>query len=249
VQGVLLRPARGELVRDVRNGVALLRLMDVVEPGLVNWPRASVRPGASRVKAVENCNMAVNLGRGMDFALGGVSGLDLADAPAGGRASLSFLWQLARYHVLKQLSGLAFDGFAPTEGDVLAWANERVADEVAKAGLDGAAARVPSWKDAELATGLWLLCLLQAVRPGCVDWAAVADGGTPAEQEANAQYVLAVARAVGVPQPLCAWQDIVAVKPRSLLLLVASVYVLDASVKRLAEGDDDDDDEDEEDDE
>ena len=245
VQGVTLRPGLGEAVRDLRDGVPLLRLMDCVEPGLVNWARAAVRPGVGgKVKCVENCATAVNLGRAMDFAgLASVSGLDLAEGAKGGRTALAFLWQLARYATFKALSGLAFDGFAPTESDILTWANERVADAVAKApgGQDGAAIRVPSWKDPELASGLYLLYLLSAVRPGCVDWKQVTEGTSLADQEANARYLLSVAAMVGVPPPLPSWQDVVAVKPRSLLLLIGGIMLLDTSIRKLKEGDDDDD--------
>lgn len=255
VQGVTLRPGLGELGRDLRDGVALLRLMDVVEPGLVNWQRAAVRPGAGgRVKCVENCNVVVNLGRAMDFAGGsGVSGLDITDVTGGGKPTLAFLWQLARYAAFKHLSTLAFDGFAASEGDILSWANEKVADAVAKApgGQDGAAVRVPSWRDPEFGSGLYLLYLLSAVRPGCVDWSAVTDGATAADAEANARYLLSVAALIGLPAPACTWQDVVGVKPRSLLMLVAGAMLLESAVKRLAAGDGDDDgsDDEEEDDE
>ena len=265
MQGVTLRPGLPELSRDLRDGVALLRLMDVAEPGLVNWARAAVRPGAGgRVKCVENASLVVNLARAMDFAqLASLSGLDVTDATGGGRPSLSLLWQLARYTVFKTLGALAFDGFAATEADVLTWANEKVADAVtaacgkpaagAGAAQDGAAVRVGSWKDPEFASGLWLLYLLAGVRPGCVAWDAVTDGATPAEQEANAKYLLSVAQLIGVPVLGCTWQDVVAVKPRALLLLVAGTMALDASIRRLAAGDgeedDDEEDEDDEDDE
>jgi hypothetical protein len=73
---------------------------------------------------VENCNYAVTLGRAMDFHLVNMAGLDLVDGST--KLLLGYMWQLMRYHTLKQLSVLAFDGFAADEGEVLSWANSQV---------------------------------------------------------------------------------------------------------------------------
>ena len=252
VTGVTLRGGggAGELARDLREGVPLLRLLDVAEPGLVNWARVSARPRpGGRVKAVENCSVAVNLGRAMDFSLRGVSGLELADAVGGGRPSLALLWQVARAHMGRALGALATDGFAPTDADILAWANERIADAVAAGDpkQNAAGARLPSLRDPEWGSGLHLLYLLEALRPGCVAWDAVTEGTTPQEQEANARYLASLALLLGVPGPALAWQDVVAVKPRAILLFLAGAWLLAAGIRRLKEGDKEDEGSDDED--
>lgn len=60
----------------------------------------------------------------MDFHLVNMSGLDLVDSNT--KLLLAYMWQLMRYHTLKQLSTLAFNGFTADESEVLAWANTQV---------------------------------------------------------------------------------------------------------------------------
>ena len=60
----------------------------------------------------------------MDFHLVNMSGLDLVDANT--KLLLAYMWQLMRYHTLKQLSTLAFSGFTADEAEVLSWANSQV---------------------------------------------------------------------------------------------------------------------------
>ena len=64
----------------------------------------------------------------MDFHLVNMSGLDLVDSNA--KLLLAYMWQLMRYHTLKQLSALAFNGFTADEAEVLAWANALVSQSV-----------------------------------------------------------------------------------------------------------------------
>jgi hypothetical protein len=109
------------------------------------------------------------------------------------------------------------------------------------------AARLPSLRDPEWGSGLHLLYLLEALRPGCVAWDAVTEGTTPQEQEANARYLASLALLLGVPGPALAWQDVVAVKPRAILLFLAGAWLLAAGIRRLKEGDKEDEGSDDED--
>lgn len=144
---------------------------------------------------------------------------------------LAFLWQVMRYHTLQQLSKLAFDGFTAEEGEILRWANGKVSAAAVAAGQDGAAASVSSFSDPRLASGIFLLYLLSAIRDGCVDWSLVADGSDKAQQLANARYVLSVARRLGA-QVFCTATDITECKMRPLMLLVAGLMVADTRERR-----------------
>jgi plastin-1 len=210
-----------DLVSDCRTGVVLLEVMDRVEPGLVDWRRVHMNP-PSRFKRVENGNYVVDLGRHMDFHLVNVGGLDIVD----GNAKLvhGFVWQLMRHHTLKVLAQVAFDGFEADEASILAWANERV---VASCG-DPAVA-LASFKDPSLATSVYLLHLLSSVR-SVVNWELVSGGTTPDEKAQNAKYLISVARKLGAAV-FCTWEDIVEVKPKMILLLVASVVVVQNSLR------------------
>jgi hypothetical protein len=91
--------------------------------------------------------------------------------------------------------------------------------------------RVSSFADPELASGIYLLYLLAAVRPGCVNWDIVTDGDGREQQEANAKYVISTARKLDAVV-LCSWEDIADVKPRAVLLLVAALMVSDSERRK-----------------
>jgi plastin-1 len=228
IEGVCLRRAAGGLgvLRELADGVTLLRVLDAIEPGIVQWSRATIGP-KTRAKMVENCNYVVNLGRAMEFGLSDVAGVDLVDSNAA--LVVPFLWQLMRYSTLRRLSespeGSAFSGFAPDEAQVLAWANERVAAASSKAS-GGQEVRVRSFGDSELATGIYFLYLVGSLRRGCVDWKIVSDGETREQQFENAIYLLSVARKLGC-RTSCTWDDIVDVHPRNLVLFVTSLIEAD----------------------
>jgi len=166
----------------------------------------------------------VNLGRAMDFGLSDVAGVDIVDSNAA--LVVPFLWQLMRYSTLRRLSEAergAFTGFAPNEAQVLEWCNERVAAEATRLGVpDEQEVRVRSFGDSELCSGLYLLYLICSLRPGCVSWAHVSEGDTREEQFENALYLLSVARKLGAVTS-CAWDDIVEVRPRAIMMLCASL--------------------------
>lgn len=98
-----------------------------------------------------------------------------------------------------------------------------------------AAARISSFADPDLATGIFLLYLLNSVRPGCVNWDVVLDGDSREQQEANARYVVSTARRLDITV-LCSWEDIADVKPRAMVLLVAALMVADSAQKHAATG-------------
>ena len=122
----------------MRDGASLIRIIDAVEPTLVQMGRVNLRPGANRYKMVENCNYAVALGRALDFHLVNVAGLDIVDGSR--KLTLAFLWQLMRHATLKTLSRVAFDGFSTDEGEVLKWANARAGATAAATAEPGAPA-------------------------------------------------------------------------------------------------------------
>lgn len=223
IEGVCLRRVAGGLsvLRELCDGTVLLRVLDVVDPGIVQWNRASLYP-KTRAKMVENCNYVVNLGKAMEFGLTELAGVDIVDSNAA--QVVPFLWQLMRYQILRSISeteGGHFSGFAPNEAQVLQWANDRVAAASAKMN-GGQETRIRSFGDSELATGIFLLYLVNTIRPGCVNWKIVADGEGQQQQFENALYVLSTARKIGVDAK-CSWDDILQVRSRPIFLFVCAM--------------------------
>ena len=169
-------------------------------------------------KRIENLNYAVDLGKGpFGFSLVGVQGKDIVDGNR--KLTLAIIWQLFRYHLVAFLTALRKKaGGADTElddSDMIRWANERV-----KGG--GSPHVMRDFHDKSLASGLFLIDLLAAVEPRCVDRQHVTPGATPEEQALNAKYAISCARKLGCSL-FCTWEDIVDVKPKMLLSFVATV--------------------------
>jgi hypothetical protein len=226
LDGVYVRS--DSLGSDLKDGTVFLKVLNNVEPGVVNWHKATLKPGTNRYKMVENCNLAVSLGKAMDFTLVNVGGLDFVDGNV--KLMLAYMWQLMRYSTLKTLSTLAFDGFATDEGEILTWANTKVSAAMSALGMDGSAGQISSFAEPEVSTGIYFLYLLNSVRSDCVNWDVVTDGDTHEHKVSNANYIIALARKIGASVYVSP-HDIVEVKPKALMLFVASIMVLDSKLK------------------
>ena len=141
----------------------------------------------SRFKAVENTNYVVDLGKQNGMHLVGIQGADIVD----GRKTLvlGLVWQLMRYSgvflllffvltrmiiflrmsITKTLSQLSkSSGGRPiSDTEMLKWANTTA--QKAKPSVRP----IRSFKDPSITTGLFVLDLLDAIRPGIVDPALV----------------------------------------------------------------------------
>lgn len=212
---------------DCRSGLALLQMIDTVEPGTVNWKRVDRRP-SNKFKMVANCNYAVALARDrLKLSLVGVAGSDLHDGNT--MFILAITWQLMRYQTMRLLTSLQAKAARRagreaaagkiSDDDILAWANARVA-EAGRSEL-----RMTSFKAPELRDSLFFLELLHAVHPRLVDWDLVTPGSTGEERLLNASYAISVARKLGATLFLMP-QDICDVKPRMMMALTASIMGL-----------------------
>jgi hypothetical protein len=164
----------------------LLQAFDKVIPGSVTWRRVSKRPKAidpdqpppelSRFKAVENTNYAVDLAKANNMSMVGVQGADIVDANK--TLTLGLVWQLMRKNVVQTLASLSKGGRDVTDSDIVRWAN----DTVKKAGK-GSSMR--SFKDPGIRNAVFWLDLLDAMKPGYVDYSLVLDGKTDEECKNN----------------------------------------------------------------
>lgn len=209
------------LYDDVHDGIVILQTMDLVRRGTVDWSKVNV--GAKMVfKKTENLNYAVALAKSpFGFSLVGVQGKDIVDGNR--KLTLALIWQLFREHLVSFLKSLRKAGGNLTprgDGDlsdeaIVAWANGQVRDS-------GAPEKMRDLHDKSLASGLFLISLLAAVEPRCVDRAHVTAGATDEDKKLNAKYAISCARKLGCSLFLL-WEDIVEVRPKMMLSFVASV--------------------------
>ncbi|KAF8546033.1 Ca2+-binding actin-bundling protein [Imleria badia] len=186
-----VEPGVFNLFENLKDGLVILQAFDKIFPGSVIWRRVSKPKGAagtprpsldgpeeqedigitpnqstlSRFKQVENTNYAVEPGKQNGMHLVGIQGADIVD---GSRTLvLGLVWQLMRMNITKTLMGLSASGRPMTDQEMLKWANSTV--QKAKPG----ARTIRSFKDPSLTTGIFILDLLDALRPGIVDPALV----------------------------------------------------------------------------
>ena len=209
------------LAEDCRDGILLLRIVERLRPGIVDWSRVSLKP-RSIFQRVESCNYALELARRLQLRTVGIAGQDIADGSP--KLTLAIVWQLMRASVLAFLSELGMN-----EQDIRAWANMRVrATYAAAEGADAATAaiQIASFRDAALQTGVFVLRLLQAVAPECVAVDEIRDGATAQECALNARYAISCAHKMGCTVFISKY-DIVEVQPNQMLCLMAAAMAVD----------------------
>ena len=205
-----------DLFAGLQNGVELLKIMDKVQPGVVNWGAVSKKQ--TRFAVIENCNRAVEVAKEMKLVLVNIGGVDICDKNQ--KLILAITWQLMRKYTCKMLEALSDTGVRVEEVQVVEWANQKVTKS-------GKVSRMKSMKDRSLSNGLFLLDLCSAVSP-CVDWDLITPGVTPEDKLSNARYAISVARKIGACVFLTP-EDIVEVKSKMLFTFVASLWAADLS--------------------
>jgi len=204
-----IEPIVNNLFEDLRDGLVILRVMDAIEPGIVDWKRVNTKLPLHKIKQVENCNYAVDLGKKMGFSLVGIGGTDIN---AGNQTlTLAIVWQLMRYHVLSILKSL---GSNVDEAKMVKWANEQVA-------ASGKSSRMDSFKDHSLRSSHFFLDLLNTIKK-CVNYDLITPGDSDEDAMQNAKYTISIARKIGCTIFLLP-EDIIEVKPKMILTLVGSI--------------------------
>eukprot|EP00210_Caulerpa_lentillifera_P001442 g1384.t1 len=236
-----------------RTGWMLLEVIDSMEPNSIDWSRTfkpPFKPIVKRIKSVENCNQIIQVAKdSLNLSLVGIGGDDIADGKR--KPILALVWQLLRLHTLRILDSALESSTSVNasktaslkarnsqsfmteelektklnENDVLSWANHMLS-------LSGSAMRINSFKDSVLSNGIALLDLLKAIEPNAIQEKHITEGITPEDKEMNAKYVLSVARKLGATIFII-WEDITEVKPKMILLLIASFMLLDKQRRRM----------------
>jgi len=199
------------LFEDCRDGLALLKVIDRIEPGTVAWNKVEKEPN-NKFKKLHNANYAVVLGKQLKLSLVNVGGADIVDRKK--KLLLGFTWQLMRYHMLKFLAALSKDGKQVTDQDILVWANKRVASS-------GKKTQINSFGDQSISTGVFFVNLVATLDEKIVDWSLVTEGMSDDDKLLNAKYAITLARKKGAVIFLLP-EDIVEVKPKMCLTFAAA---------------------------
>jgi len=150
------------LFEDVKDGLGLLKVIDHIEPGLVDWKTVEKQP-SNKFKKVSNNNYAVTLGKGnpLNLSLVSIGGSDIVDGNK--KLILGFVWQLMRTHTLKFLAEVQskkFGGKPVTDEMIVSWANETVK-------ASGKGSKMSSFKDPSLSDSIFFYRSLKRCRVSC----------------------------------------------------------------------------------
>jgi plastin-1 len=233
--GILVK----NLFEDLKDGLALLRVLDKISPGIVTWKEVNLRP-SNPYEKIENCPYAIRLCLDLKFSLVGINGKNLFEGNR--KLTLAVVWQAMRYHILSVLKDLnSIRGKEITDNDILLWANAKVAEA-------GKESKIQNFRDSSLRDAKFLIDLLDAIRPGRVNYQLVMNGNkgrnrsiefalsfkrltvlllvlVDEECMLNAKYAISIARKYDCCIFLL-WEDIVEVKSKMIFIFVATLMSL-----------------------
>eukprot|EP00730_Choanoeca_flexa_P006924 TRINITY_DN12249_c0_g7_i2.p1 TRINITY_DN12249_c0_g7~~TRINITY_DN12249_c0_g7_i2.p1 ORF type:complete len:1092 (+),score=344.26 TRINITY_DN12249_c0_g7_i2:131-3406(+) len=177
---------------DLQDGIVILRLIDKIQPGIVDWEKKVNLPPYHERKAdmeiIENCNYAVDLGNALHLHLEGTGGIDIFECHK--TLILGFVWQLMHAYTIKLLHDLSDGQHKITEADIIRFAN----DKLSAAGKQ----TISNFRDPVIASSMPILNMLEAIRPGVVDFSLVYESPATAEEKtANASLALSLLRKLG----------------------------------------------------
>eukprot|EP00474_Spongospora_subterranea_P000513 CRZ00971.1 hypothetical protein [Spongospora subterranea] len=199
------------LYDDCKDGLVLLKVIDHIEPGIVDWNKVEKKPN-NKFKRISNANYVVVLGKQLKFSLVGIGGTDIVDGNK--KLVLALTWQLMRRHIIKFLTELG-GGVVMSDEKIIQWANDKVSNA-------NRSSRMSSFKDASLKSSEFFFDLLFSVENRIINWELVTPAQTKDDQLLNARYAISVARKLGSIIFLLP-EDIVEVKDKMIMTFVAAI--------------------------
>ncbi|XP_026472363.1 plastin-1-like [Ctenocephalides felis] len=207
------------LYSDLADGVVIFQLYDVIKPGIVNWARVHRKFSTLRkfMEKLENCNYAVDLGKQIKFSLVGIAGQDISEGNA--TLTLALIWQLMRAYTLSVLTRLANTGSPIIEREIVQWVNTKLAGANKTTSLS-------SFQDKTISDAKVVIDLIDAIKPGTINYDLVKSGNSQEDCLANAKYAISMARKTGA-RVYALPEDITEVKPKMVMTVFACLMAID----------------------
>ncbi|VDM96583.1 unnamed protein product [Thelazia callipaeda] len=207
------------LYSDLSSGIIIFQLYDIIRFGMVNWKRVVKEYSKLRgmMDQIQNCNYAVELGKQLRFSLVGIQGKDIYDGNQ--TLTLALVWQLMRAYTLTILAQCTQSGDSlATDKEIIAWVNKKLASSNSKKSIK-------SFQDPTISDACVVLDLIEAIKPGTIDYSLVQIGSVEANLE-NAKYAITSGRKIGA-KIYALPEDIVEVKPRMVMTVFACLMARD----------------------
>lgn len=147
------------LIDDLKNGRVLLKVIDQLRPGSVDWKKYSDKLH-SRIHIVQNCNYAVDICREkLSIVLVGIGGLNIVDGDV--NLTLGLVWQLCKVYWEERVG-------KTNEEALLKWGNEKVPAEH----------QIKNFKDPSIQNCQFLLHIIESIKPKTVDFSKLKESTT-----------------------------------------------------------------------
>ncbi|CAH1103366.1 unnamed protein product [Psylliodes chrysocephalus] len=208
------------LYSDLADGLVVFQLYDIIKAGTVNWNRVHRKFTNERKKfmeKLENCNYAVELGKEIKFSLVGIGGQDINEGNV--TLTLALVWQLMRAYTLSILTRLAHSGNPMVEKEIVNWVNNKLTSA-------GKKSSIRNFQDSSISDAKVVIDLIDAIKPGAINYDLVKSGAAEEDRLANAKYAISMSRKAGA-RVYALPEDITEVKPKMVMTVFACLMALD----------------------
>jgi plastin-1 len=226
------------LIEDLRNGELLIKIVALItqdsplagekvkgKSGIVEWKRISLDT-TSRYKMGENVNYLLALCEQMGLNMINIGSADLLERNP--KIVKSLLYRLMRWHSLSIVTRAVGQGAKNVsdvdESQVIDWVNQKIENS------EEGSSEMVSFKDKENRNSVLFMDLLEAMKPGIVNWEIMRGIESEEDLMHNAKYVVSVARKMGATV-FITWEDIVTVNKNMLLTFVCELMAIDKGLK------------------
>lgn len=222
-----VNPSVNHLYGDLQDAMVIFQLYEKIKVP-VDWKNKVNKPPypklGANMKKLENCNYAVDLGKGeAKFSLVGIGGQDLNDGNE--ILTLALVWQLMRRYTLNVLEDLG-GGEKVSDDIIVRWVNKTLAEA-------GKSSKISSFKDKEISSSLAVLELIDAIQPKSVCYELIKTGTLSEDDKLeNAKYAVSMARKIGA-RVYALPEDLVEVKPKMVMTVFACL--MGRGMKRVSE--------------
>jgi len=124
-----------------------------------------------------------------------------------------------RAYTLSILTQLANTGSPIVEREIVTWVNNKLQSAGKPTSLKG-------FQDPVIADAKVILDLMDAIRPGSINYENFREGGTEEDNLANAKYAISIAWRMGA-RVYALPEDIVEVKPKMVMTIFACLMAMD----------------------
>ncbi|VEN53184.1 unnamed protein product [Callosobruchus maculatus] len=208
------------LYSDLADGLIVFQLYDIIKPGTVKWNKVHRKFTSERKKfmeKLENCNYAVELGKYLKFSLVGIGGQDINEGNV--TLTLALIWQLMRAYTLSILTQLAESGNPIVEKEIVQWVNNKLSGA-------GKKSSIRNFQDPTISDAKVVIDLIDAIKPGAINYDLVKQETTEEDRLANAKYAISMSRKAGA-RVYALPEDITEVKPKMVMTVFACLMALD----------------------